>query len=139
MKLLKPRRSFTQLIKAARTYTASWDDGGWGIENNTSVLSSGWGGGAAVARWSGAAVFLIPSLQVQSQVALRRDIRCKRVAKSFMHLAVAQRAAKTTTCVLSFGHSVGCFMCSLLLNQHSQAASFLLCFFFCLVSLGTEL
>lgn len=39
MELLKPRRSFAQLIKAAKTCAASWDDGGWGIANNTSILS----------------------------------------------------------------------------------------------------
>lgn len=39
-KLLQSHWCFTQLIKAAKSYTVSWDRGGLGIADNTSVLSS---------------------------------------------------------------------------------------------------
>lgn len=59
MELLKPD---TQLIKAAGTSAAaSWDDGGWGIANNASILSFGAGG-------SQYCCLDVLRLQVQSQV-----------------------------------------------------------------------
>lgn len=40
LKLLQSHWCFTQLIKAAKSYTVSWDRGGQGIADNTSILSS---------------------------------------------------------------------------------------------------